>query len=202
MCLATYSHSFQHCLKRINLSILKWSSCKIKKTKNNKKNRLLRQKGLFYFHWTLWLSETAAWPWAISGPFRHSYSKHRESASHNVVLRKGKTSSSDISIKRKRDRTAACSRFEMENTLLHIMWPPSIPWLVNVEGWGKPAVNLIYEEFIEFAGQTRNTPQRSDTGRVMKWQLVCYLCEHFLFALKFEKINTAWEDVRKMWRGL
>lgn len=126
MCLAASSHSFQYCLNSINPPILKWTS------REKKITQAAEAKRPFYFHWTLWLLETAAWPWAISGPFRHTYSQHKESASHNVALRK--------TINRKRTCFESSSKWK---TLLHVKCLFSIPWLVNINGGGKSSVDPL-----------------------------------------------------------
>lgn len=59
-----------------------------------------KKKRPFYFHWTLRLFETAAWPWAISGPCRHSYSQTQGVSFSQCFSKRKKKSSFNISINR------------------------------------------------------------------------------------------------------
>lgn len=83
--------------------------------------------------------------------FLAQFFPNTESVSHNVVLRKGRKYSSDIFIGSKR-QNQACSLCELWGFF-------SIPDLLVDERESQwILLNLIYIEFIEFAGHAQTTP--------------------------------------------
>ena len=150
MCLATSSHSFQYCLKSTNPPMLKWTS---RKKKNN--NWQLRQKeGLSIFIERCGFLKQQCGPGLFQGLSNSVIPKHKESASHNVVLRKKRSLPLTSSSTEKKTERAVLPLQNGKHSVAHYV-ASLHPWVVNINGWGKPAVdplNLIYKEFIGFAG--------------------------------------------------